>query len=130
MEATKTKKEYHRKYYLANKEKLLESNRKRTAERAAWFIEYKSNLKCKECDQGHPSFMEFHHINPLNKIKGISKMVRQALSVKRILAEIEKCDVLYYVPTVTRNIIGSLSHPKESLLFPSNLNGKGLDQNG
>lgn len=36
--------------------------------------------------------LQFHHRNVDDKTRDISKMVTQGCSMKRILAEIEKCD--------------------------------------
>ena len=49
---------------------------------------------CIECGEKHPACLQFHHRNPENK----EFTIRWAVSVKipknRILAEIDKCDIL------------------------------------
>tara|TARA_Y100000034_G_C6686333_1_gene301968 strand:- start:80 stop:679 length:600 start_codon:yes stop_codon:yes gene_type:complete len=89
-----TENEYHKKYYLEHKEDFLHSSRHRRQKRAEWFRRYKENLTCSKCEQGHHSFIEFHHTDPANKTNSVSKMVRQVRPEERILEEIAKCEIL------------------------------------
>lgn len=58
-------------------------------------LSYKRTLKCEICGYNkHPSALEFHHRNPDNKIKNISKMMNQNSSKIDIIKEISKCMVL------------------------------------
>lgn len=67
--------------------------KKRKNETRTWFREYKTNLKCNRCPEDHPACLEFHHKNG-DKDLEIAYMVNQGYSKKRILKEIEKCEVL------------------------------------
>ena len=49
---------------------------------------------CSECGNSFPSIvMDFHHINPATKFKGVSQLATQG-SLIRMLKEIEKCILL------------------------------------
>lgn len=47
---------------------------------------------CVRCEESHPSCLDFHHRDPTTKDADIATMRR--FSVKRLLGEIAKCDVL------------------------------------
>jgi hypothetical protein len=55
--------------------------------------ELKSQRGCKKCGETHPACLEFHHRDPAGKEMNISVMAYR-LSKPKMLAEIEKCDVL------------------------------------
>lgn len=55
-----------------------------------WF-EWKSTLKCSNCDESHVACLEFHHIDPTKKDGVISKMRFCKLKLKK---ELKKCIVL------------------------------------
>ena len=54
--------------------------------------EYRGGLKCQQCGIDDHRVMEFHHRDPSKKDNSISSMLTH--SWKRIVREIEKCDVL------------------------------------
>lgn len=84
---------YRRDHYLKNKQKYLNKTKKRKEEFRSWFLEFKKTLKCKLCGNTHPACLDFHHRNPNDKEKTVSQMVN-TLSKKKLLEEINKCDVL------------------------------------
>ncbi len=57
-------------------------------------IEYLADKKCANCPESDPIVLEFDHRNPKTKLGNISEMVSSGLSWKRILEEIDKCDIL------------------------------------
>ena len=66
----------------------------------AWFEDYKKKLECSKCGYSkktHESFnvkaLEFHHTDD-NKEFAVSEGVCSGLSIKRIIKEIKKCQVL------------------------------------
>jgi hypothetical protein len=91
-------KEYNRLYYKRNREKLLkkqaEKNKRFAESRRKWLVDYKRKLKCVRCDESHPATLTFHHKNDSEKSFEIGNSIKLGVSLKRILAEIEKCDVL------------------------------------
>lgn len=87
-------KRLHREWYLKNKEKALESQRKRRKQRKEWFKELLLTLKCEVCNENHPACLDFHHRNPEEKEGMIGDMVHQNMSMDKIKLEISKCSVL------------------------------------
>jgi len=78
-------KKYRRKYI-----------KQRRKEFRRWILNLKETLECKECSENLPCQLHFHHRDPLQKDANISAMVHACYNKERILAEIEKCDVLCY----------------------------------
>jgi len=72
----------------------LSEPQKRRRLRAEWFNEYKKYLKCVMCGCDNPICFDFHHRDPEQKMERISVMVSFAYSIKNILEEIDKCDVV------------------------------------
>lgn len=54
----------------------------------------KSRLGCKLCEENRSLALDFHHKDPKEKFKDVFRMITQGYSLKAILLEIEKCDVL------------------------------------
>jgi len=98
----KTKEEiraYGRDYYRRNRERLLqkqaEKNKQFAEKRRQWLVNYKSGLKCARCGESHPATLTFHHVKPLDKSFAIGDTrFTLKISLKRLLAEIDKCEVL------------------------------------
>jgi hypothetical protein len=90
--------EYNRLYYQKNREKLLknqaEKNKRFADNRRKWLIAYKRTLSCVRCGEDHPATLTFHHRSDTKKDFEIGNILKLGVSLKRILAEIEKCDVL------------------------------------
>jgi len=87
--------EYQRRWYHRNKEKVLERRKQRRLEARDWLRRYKSRLSCIECGESHPACLQFHHRNREEKNFTISNVAgRQDVSLKRLMQEIEKCEVL------------------------------------
>lgn len=87
-------KEWGKKHYQLNKEKVgarLIAKRKRVKE-------YVNNLKrktgCQNCSENEPVCLDYHHIDPKNKIERVSYIVSSSTSFDRINREIEKCILL------------------------------------
>jgi len=89
---------YNREYYQRNRSQLLEKQReknRRFAEtRRKWLVEYKKTLECIRCSENHPATLTFHHRNTSEKSFEIGNAIALGISLKRLVAEIEKCDVL------------------------------------
>jgi hypothetical protein len=85
---------YRRKWYAKNKESEKAHVRRRKLEIKKWFKNYKKNLKCSKCSESHPATLEFHHKFGSKKEKAIGNMVNDGVSIKNILIEIKKCQVL------------------------------------
>ncbi len=88
------RKKYHRKHYLANKEKYcLEAQTRRVRLREE-FTDFKKTLKCSKCGEDRWYVLDFHHRNPDEKEGDISRLVGTGRSEESIKKEIEKCDIL------------------------------------
>ena len=89
---------YNREYYQRNRERLLEKQaekNKRFAEsRRKWLVDYKKTLKCARCGETHPATLTFHHKNSSEKSFEIGNAIVLGVGLKKLLAEIEKCEVI------------------------------------
>lgn len=81
-------------HYLKNKESIKKKILERKVLIKVWLHDYKSKLKCSKCPENHISCLDFHHKDPKNKEVSIADAIKFCWSIKRILKEIEKCDVL------------------------------------
>jgi hypothetical protein len=83
-------------YKDVEKRKLYDKKRTRIRRKKIkdWFEEYKSRLVCERCGFDNPVCLDFHHKNPNNKIRNVCVMSRKGWSIKKILEEIAKCEVL------------------------------------
>lgn len=84
-------------WYMKNREEQVKAGMRRRDEykqrlkRYVW--EYLSTHPCKLCGESDPAALEFHHTRGV-KLKEVSKMLQAGASVKTLVSEIEKCDVL------------------------------------
>jgi len=83
-----------KKHYEATKSVYIQNAAKRKIEMKDWFENLKSGLKCKNCPENHPACLQFHHRDPSQKDLAISSAMQSGWGKKRILEEIDKCDVL------------------------------------
>lgn len=82
-----------REWYYRNKDKKDFWYKKRIDKIRAWYKEYKSKLKCENCPENDSRCLDFHHVRG-KKNKCVSIMISEGYSIKRILKEIKKCQVL------------------------------------
>jgi len=81
-----------RRYYERDKEKVKKRARARFCERRRFLDTLKEGKPCARCaDVFPPVAMDFHHRDPATKDK---KFQWAAAGRERLLAEIEKCDLL------------------------------------
>jgi hypothetical protein len=89
---------YNRDYYQRNRQHLLakqaEKNKRLRAKQRQWLIDYKKGLACVRCGENHPATLQFHHRNHGEKEFEIALYTTLGFSKARLLAEIEKCDVI------------------------------------
>ena len=95
---SETLRSYNRSYYERNREKLLkrqaEKNRRFADNRRKWLVEFKRTLKCVRCNESHPATITFHHKDSSEKSFEIGNAIGLGVSLKRLIAEIEKCEVI------------------------------------
>jgi hypothetical protein len=86
-------KEQSRKYYLANKDKVMAQSRVTRAIGKARWNTFKRTLKCTQCGFDHPAALDFHHVNPSEKENIVSHLVSQGCFAAA-MEEVQKCIVL------------------------------------
>lgn len=86
-------KQQNRKYYLANKEKVLASSKLSRATGKARWDTFKLTLKCTKCGFNHPAALDFHHVDPSKKENLVSKLVGNGCFAAA-MEELQKCIVL------------------------------------
>jgi hypothetical protein len=87
-------KEYNQGWYQRHKEEVIARRRKKQIEIRNWFMRYKSTLSCEDCGTSHPAVLQFHHRSRTEKSFTIADVVRKANSLKQVMNETKKCDVL------------------------------------
>lgn len=87
-------KAYHKGWYQRNKEKVIEKRKKRQLDIYNWYRKYKSTLCCIECGEKHPACLNFHHKSKGEKSFSLGDVASRATSIKALLNEISKCEVL------------------------------------
>jgi hypothetical protein len=70
-----SRKEYHRQYYLDNRQRKLDATNKRREISRVFIWEYKSKHPCVRCGFSNPAALDFHHRNPNEKDIGIGDAV-------------------------------------------------------
>lgn len=59
-----------------------------------WWYERRKSLRCLICGEKHIATLDFHHKDPLNKVKSVRELVRDKYRIEKIEEEIAKCVVL------------------------------------
>lgn len=83
-----------RRHYQKNKQYYVDRAIKRKQELREWYRALKASLSCIQCGEQHVACLSFHHRDRAEKFMEIYRMVHLGYSQKRILAEMDKCDVL------------------------------------
>lgn len=88
--------DYSKKYYSIKENKVTHRAdiKERLLRIKTKLQEYKSTLKCEICGENHLACIDFHHLDPSKKERGISRTVFRGWNWERIYKEIEKCRVL------------------------------------
>lgn len=89
-------KAYRRQYYLANRQKEIEYQKAKNREKRAANVQMVLEAKAKPCAdcgiQYPPHVMQFDHLG--DKVDAISNMAWRGTTRSRILAEIDKCEIV------------------------------------
>lgn len=75
----------------SNSKRPTKGNRARAKE---WYDNIKNSSCCSWCKESHPATLEFHHINPEDKLYNISTMVHKGMNLTDIFNEAAKCEIL------------------------------------
>jgi hypothetical protein len=82
--------EYSRKHYETNKERLIASEKLRKKSVRKQWVELKESVKCISCGFSHPAAIDFHHVNPSPSDRKIYELLR-CNNFNGALEEIKKC---------------------------------------
>ena len=77
-------------YYKKHHTKLTEAKRR---EKTKKVLEYLLENPCIDCGESDPIVLEFDHREGTEKIYAVTQMISHNCGLKKIFAEIEKCDV-------------------------------------
>ncbi len=93
------KKEYsrrwHKDHYTGSyKQDRLDNAKARHIEVKKRFKEYKSTLSCLSCGESDECCLDFHHRDPTKKDLPVSRAITNNWSWKRLMEEVEKCEIL------------------------------------
>lgn len=84
---------YHKEYYSKNKQGYIDRKNAAKARNKAITDEIKSTTPCTDCGKKyHPFVMDFDHVG--EKDRDVSLLVQAPASVKRLMAEIAKCELV------------------------------------
>jgi hypothetical protein len=91
-----------RKRYECDRRSRKDGNARRKKDARAWLDGYKATIACVRCGESHPACLQFHHPEGTKEVdtkgrqgtRNIAAMVHAGLSLKRIKANIEECEVL------------------------------------
>lgn len=88
------RKAYHRQHYLDNKEQYLQQQRDRRYTVRQTIREYLASHPCVDCGEADPVVLEFDHVSGKDSYDDmVSNAPKSKWSVKRLEAEIAKCEV-------------------------------------
>ena len=87
-------KEYAKKYYEDNKDKLIAASSRARKSKRAEFAAFKSRLSCTQCGENHPATLDFHHIVPNPANKKITELLRSGRFNFAMEEIMNKCVVL------------------------------------
>ena len=86
--------ESRRKHYHNNKEPYIQRARAKTKELTDYVRALKESTPCKDCGVQYGFYaMQFDHTDSANKVGEVAKLSR-AGSMKKLLEEIEKCEIV------------------------------------
>lgn len=95
--ATKDKekiKAANRRYYQKNKQRYRKLNEEHKERARQFVLSYKMERGCQRCPERHEAVLVLHHRDPKAKDVDLATAVCNMWSEERLLAEMEKCDVL------------------------------------
>ena len=90
--------EYHRNYYARTAERRREQKRTNVAvirdRNRKCIRDFLEEHNCVDCGEADLVVLEFHHVNPDEKVDDVANLSRDAASLDRLVAEMLKCVVL------------------------------------
>jgi len=86
--------DHYHKYSSKYRERAVSRNHRLKDSLRQHLLEYLGDKSCGVCGFSDPRVLEFDHIDPTTKSFGIAKAINDKMSWPKILAEIEKCQIL------------------------------------
>jgi hypothetical protein len=84
---------YAAEYYVRNRAKRVEYNRRQRQEASAFYLELKTGQPCSDCGEVfHPAAMQWDHLPGVDKVADVAELYRGSRA--RVLKEIEKCELV------------------------------------
>lgn len=93
-EYKKKQQQWSRNNYEQNKAEVLATTYQRKKDMFDYYQQLKSRLYCIDCGENHPATLQFHHRNPKQKDFTVAEWYKKGITLEKLEAEIEKCDVL------------------------------------
>lgn len=90
-------KDYHKKWYHRNRSQRVDQVKQRKRQIREWMRQMKEGMSCVKCGLSgmeNAWALEFHHRNHEDKETIVSSLVSAGAAKKRIIEEIDKCDVI------------------------------------
>ncbi|MFL5800381.1 MAG: hypothetical protein ACJ8CR_01320 [Roseiflexaceae bacterium] len=88
------RKAYQALWYQKNKSEHMRRARKKQIDYRQWLQSLKIGKRCVYCGEDHPACLAFHHVNPSVKAFNIADAARTMPSKARLLAELDKCEIV------------------------------------
>lgn len=86
---------YTKKWREQNPEKYRELKQAQRDRGAEILTALKKDKPCTDCGGYFPEYcMDFDHLDPTTKVRGVSALARGGFSLKKILAEVDKCELV------------------------------------
>lgn len=87
-------KQAQQEHYQKNKAKFLERQWVRRSIVTRTVLEAKFGKACTECGETHPACLDFHHVDPGQKVANVAAMRQNGWTREQVLSELEKCVLL------------------------------------
>lgn len=94
MKSSEKQKAWKRQHYQQNKKSYADLQQRVRDGIKQFVLELKSGKECVRCGEDHIACLDFHHKDENKKEFGIADAVTDKVSKKRILKEIQKCEIL------------------------------------
>ena len=89
-----TYKQHYHTYKSEYRERAIIRNRRLKDLLRVKTLEYLKDKSCVMCGMSDPRVLDFDHINPTTKSFGIARALHNIMAWEKVLAEIEKCQIL------------------------------------
>ena len=87
-------KEYDRQYYIDDKDRRKQTNKKWQDEFIQWYNDLKDK-PCSDCSNSFdPECMQWDHLPEYDKVEGVGRLARTTWSKEKVLEEIKKCELV------------------------------------